>query len=84
MGKKTENDVRNGKEHITKDLTDVQKLNTENIVTICIWCLTLCNPKDCSSAGLSVRGIFQARILEWVAISYIRGSSQPRDRTQVS
>ena len=39
---------------------------------------------DCSLPGSSVHGIFQARILEWVAISFSRGSSQPRDRTQVS
>ena len=42
-------------------------------------CLTLCDPMDCSLLGSSVHGILQARILEWVAISYSRGSSQPRD-----
>ena len=47
-------------------------------------CLTLCDPMDCSLPDSSVHGIFQARILEWVAISFSRGSSQPRDRTQVS
>ena len=47
-------------------------------------CPTLCNPLDCSPPGSSVYGILQARILEWVAISFSRGSSQPRDRTQVS
>ena len=47
-------------------------------------CLTLCGPMDCSPAGSSVRGILQARILEWVAIFHSRGSSQPRDWTQVS
>ena len=41
-------------------------------------CLTLCDPVDCSPPGSSVRGILQARILEWVAISFSRGSSQPR------
>ena len=46
--------------------------------------LTLCNPMDCSPPGSSVHGIFQTRVLEWVAISFSRGSSQPRDRTQVS
>jgi len=46
-------------------------------------CPTLCNPMDCSLPGSSVCGIFQARILEWVAISF-RRSSQPRDWTQVS
>ena len=39
---------------------------------------------DCNIPGSSVHGIFQARILEWVAISFSRGSSRPRDRTQVS
>ena len=44
----------------------------------------LCDPVDCSLPGCSIHGILQARILEWVAISFSRGSSQPRDRTQVS
>ena len=47
-------------------------------------CPTLCDPMDCSPPGSSVHGIHQARILEWIAISFSRGSSQPRDRTQVS
>ncbi|XDA77321.1 hypothetical protein R6Z07F_007455 [Ovis aries] len=47
-------------------------------------CLTLCDPMDCSPPGSSVHEIFQARILEWVAISFSRGSPQPRDRTRVS
>ena len=42
-------------------------------------CLTLCKPMDCSPLGPSVHGILQARILEWVAIPFYRGSSQPRD-----
>ena len=47
-------------------------------------CPTLCDPMDCSLPHSSVHGIFQARILEWVAISFSRASSQPRDRTRVS
>ena len=47
-------------------------------------CPTLCNPRDCSPPGSSVLGISQARILEWVAISFSRGSSRPRDWTPVS
>ena len=47
-------------------------------------CLTLCDPMDCSPPGSSVHGVFQARILEWGAISFSRGSSQPRDQTWVS
>ena len=47
-------------------------------------CLTLCAIMDCSPPGSSVLGIVQARILEWVAISFSRGSSLSRDCTQVS
>ena len=63
---------------------------------LCSWkmcaCLFSCSavsdsfvtPQDCSPPGSSVHGIFQARILEWVPVSYSRGSSQPRDQTHVS
>ena len=44
-------------------------------------CQTLCEPMDCSPPGSSVHGTLQARILEWVAISFSRRSSQPRDQT---
>ena len=44
----------------------------------------LCDPIDCSLPGSSVHGIFQAIVLEWIAISFSRGSSQPRAQTQVS
>ena len=47
-------------------------------------CPTLCDPMDCSLQGSSVHGIFQARILEWVAMPSSRGSSQPRDWTSIS
>ena len=47
-------------------------------------CLTLCDPMDCSPSGSSVHGILQARILEWVSRPSSRGSSWPRDGTQVS
>ena len=47
-------------------------------------CSTLCNPMNCSPPGSSVHGILQARILEWEAIPFSRGSSQPRDQTSVS
>ena len=53
-------------------------------VSVIQSCLTLCDPTDCSPPGSSVHGILKARILEWVAIPSSRGSSQPRDRTQVS
>ena len=45
---------------------------------------TLCNPVDYSLLGFSVHGVLQARIMEWVAISFSRGSSPPRDQTRVS
>ncbi|CAI9159961.1 unnamed protein product [Rangifer tarandus platyrhynchus] len=44
----------------------------------------LCDPMDCSPPGASVHGIFQTRILGWVAMPSFRGSSPPRDRTRVS
>ena len=47
-------------------------------------CPTLCDPMDCSLPGSSVHGIFQAIVLGWIAISFSRGPSQPRDRTPVS
>ena len=47
-------------------------------------CPTLCDPMDCSSPGSSVHAVLQARILEWVAVPFSRGSSQPRDENQVS
>ena len=42
-------------------------------------CPTLCDPMDCGLPRSSVHGAFQARVLEWVTISFSRGSSQPRD-----
>ena len=52
----------------------------QSCVCVCVcaqFYLTLCNPMDCSPPGFSVYGILQARILEWVAISSFRGSSNP-------
>ena len=57
---------------------------TESESEVAQSCPTLSDPMDCSLPGSSVHGIFQARILEWVAISFSTGSSQPRDRSQVS
>ena len=59
----------------------------QKLEAVCVWaqsCLTLCDSMDCSLPEASVRGIFQARILEWVAIPFSRGSSWPRDWTRVS
>ena len=60
----------------------VEKKKVKVLVTQ--LCLTLWDPTDCSLPGFSVHGISQARIVEWVAIPFSRGSSPPRDRTQVS
>ena len=57
-------------------------------VSVCLLvtqsCQTLCDPMDCSPPGSSVHRIFQARILEWVAIPFSEGVSWPRDQTRVS
>ena len=45
-------------------------------------CLILCDPMDCSLSGSSVHEILHARILEWVAVPFSRGSSQPKDRAE--
>jgi len=61
------------------------KVNNTMCVCACalsrVW---LCDPMDCGPPGSSVRGVFLARIVKWVAISYSRGSSQPRDQACVS
>ena len=54
-------------------------LQARILAKIAQLCLTLCDPKD-----YTVHGILQARTLEWVAFPFSWGSSQPRDRTQVS
>ena len=66
------------------------KALSEQRLTVCVLCFiaqtcpTLWDTMDCSPPGSSVHGIFQARILEQVAISYSRGSSQSRDQTHIS
>ena len=91
----TEEDLRTADEHVKRYsillvITEMQVKITmrcytpirtvKKCVCVCVQsCLTLCNPMDCSLPGSSVHGIFQARIVEWIAISSSRGSSQPRD-----
>ena len=53
-------------------------------VLVAQWYPTLCDHMDCSPPGSSIHGILQARILEWVAFPHSKGSSGPRDQTQVS
>ena len=69
--------------HITLYKFKVHKIMTAyickmKVLVTQLW-LTLCDPMDCSSLVSSVLEILQARILEWVAITFSRGSSQPRD-----
>ena len=61
------------------DICAITTLRESSEVKVAQPCLTLCNPMD-----YTVHGILQARILEWVAFPFSRGSSQPRDWTQVS
>ena len=63
-----------------------QLFKNSNIVTMLCCaqlCPTICDPVDCNPPDSSVHGISQARILGYVAISFSRGSSQPRDRTLI-
>ena len=66
--------------------TYLKASSTETDVKVLVaqLCSTLCNPMDCSLPGLSVHGILQARMLEWVAISFSRRSFWPRDSIWVS
>ena len=58
--------------------------NAKNVSEVTQLCPTLWDPMDCSLPCSSIHGIFQTRVLEWVAISLSRESSQPRDQTRVS
>jgi len=61
---------------------------TQTSLCLCMlvtqWCLTLCDPMDCSLPGSSIHGILQAKILEWLAIPFPRSSSWWRDPIRVS
>ena len=77
----------NVKDQSREETTDPPLQECTVCVCVCVCsqsCMTLWNPKDCKPPSSSVRGIFQARILEWVAISFSRGSYRTRDRTRVS
>ena len=65
-------------------ITYFKTIKNESESEVTQLCLTVCDPIDGRLPGFSVHGIFQARVLEWVAVSFSRGSSQPRDWTQVS
>ena len=65
-------------------LVDSRILNYVLSCSVAKSCPALCHPMDCSLPGSPVHEILQARVLEWVAISFSTGSFQPRDQTQVS
>ena len=71
-------------EQISLEETLIKPASVGQSVLVAQTCLALCDPMDCSPPSSSVRGILQARILEWVAIPSSRGSSWPGDQTQVS
>ena len=58
-----------------------RKAVKQDKIMMCM-CLTFCDPIDYTPSASSLHGIFKARILEWIAISFSRGSSQPRDQTK--
>ena len=61
-----------------------QTKQTKGACSVAQLCLTLCDPMHCSSPVSSVHGIFQTRILEWIAMPSSRGSSWPRNQTCIS
>ena len=69
---------------IAKLWTDCLGFQRPALVHCAQSCPTLCDPTDCSLPGSSVHGVFLARIREWVAMPSSKGSSWPRDQTQVS
>ena len=83
-------DIKNTPEGINSRISEAEEWISEledkmvEITSEEQTCPTLCDPVDCSPPGSSIHGILQARILQWVAIPFSRGSSWPRDQTQVS
>ena len=86
----TTNDKEAEVEWFYEDIQDLLELTVKKDVLFIMKvlvtqsCPTLCSPMDCSLLGSSVHGIFQIRILEWVAISFSRGPSQPRYQPYIS
>ena len=73
----------NGYEGILFEKSNIYRLCAGVHAKLLHSCPTLCGPMDCSLPGSSAHGILQARMLVWVAMPSSRGSSQPRDLTQV-
>ena len=70
--------------HITAMILTYFNMWRDWVSEVAQSCLTLCDPMDCSLPHSSIHGIFQARVLEWIAISFSRGPSRPRDQIEVS
>ena len=68
----------------SKQSDTTEQTSTEIESEVAPSCPALCNPVDYTPPGSSIHGIFQARVLEWGAISFSRGSSQPRDWNRAS
>ena len=77
------NEKKKGSQQRALDCFLMQCQNRVVLRYVSSSCPTLCDPMDCSPPGSSVRGIFQARILEWVAMSSSRGSSRPGAQTSL-
>ena len=73
-----------GSQRVRHDWATSLKRRIESESEVAQSCPTFCDPMDCSLPGSSIHGIFQARVLEWVAVSFSRGSSWLRDWTRVS
>ena len=85
--KKFENNTKSqGKKWLIRNILIVSwnRFSSVQFSSVAQSCPTLCNLMDCSPPDYSVHGIFQVTILEWAAISFSRGSSQPRDQNWVS
>ena len=88
------NELKMGTDSLALPSIDYPALESEMLLMTCLTNKvvvlvaqsypTLCDPMDCGLPGSSVHGILQARILEWIAIPFSRGSFWPRDRTRVS
>ena len=77
--------VRTGFQSLLLDgIGKMDKFEGWDVCVCAHLCLTLCDPMDWGLPSSFVHGILQARILEWVALSSSRGSSQPRDQTAIS
>ena len=68
------------------DWTELKEIENDRMCGV-LWCFSrvrLCDPVDCNPPDSSVHGVLQARTLEWIAISFSRGSSQGRDQTHIA